>query len=119
MIYAASKEDLATVIKMAEKAYLKATEGKDNLPSFDPIAASLFIVKNWSVLPIFVFKDEETKEILGCLGLHWIAFPWSEEQVMAEYFRWSESKEVESSLTDSLKDLAKLNKVKYAIKDQD
>ncbi len=116
MIYVASKEDLPVVLKMAEKAFKRKAKGKD-YPEIDPVTLSTVVISNWNTLPVFTFRKEE--QIVGCLGLRWITFPWSEEMILGEYFRYAKDydKDVEKKLIEAVRDFAKLNKNKYFIQD--
>ncbi len=118
MIYVASKEDLPAVLKMAEKAFKRKSLGKD-YPPIDSVTLTAVVISNWNVLPVFTFRKDPTSEILGCLGLRWITFPWSEEFTLGEYFRYVKNydKVIEKSLVDAVKDFAQLNKNKFFIQE--
>jgi GNAT superfamily N-acetyltransferase len=111
MIYAATREDLPKIIKMALN--IPEEHGFENLPSVDIIKVTEVFHGNWLKSPIFVYKEDD--KILGFVGTIVDSFWWSTEPVLADFVFYVDPKhrslKVTNALIEAMKDFAKLNKM--------
>ncbi len=111
MIYAATREDLPTIVDMALR--IPDELGFEKLPPKDPIKVTRQIFERWLEAPIFVYKEDG--RILGMVGVTVDEMWWSTEKVLTDYVFYilpeHRSLKVMNALVGAVRDFAKLNKL--------
>lgn len=111
MIYAASREDLPELVKMALEIPKDLPFENFPKPSVEKVAE--FVYTQWTQTPILVYKDEKTKEILGMIGLMVDEPWWSGTKVLTDYMFFVKPEhrnyKITKELMNGARDLARIN----------
>ena len=117
MIFTASKEDLPKVFEMAKKVQEEQNFENFHEPNYEK--AFNFLYNSWLKYPIFVYKDKESNEIVGMVGIIVEAEWWTDDKIVLDYVFYVEPKhrktEVAGALIEAVKDFAKINDLKVVI----